>query len=56
MSEIEFEVIEEYYLNGEHRFRLKEKKSGIIINIYADNQKEAAEKAMKIILNTKLKT
>ncbi len=51
MQKYEFEIVEEYFLNGEHRFRLKEKNSNIIINVSAENIDEAAKKASKILLN-----
>ncbi|WP_157463181.1 DUF1508 domain-containing protein [Caldisphaera lagunensis] len=51
MQKYEFEVIEEYFLNGEHRFRLKEKNSNIIVNVSAENVDEAAEKASKMLSN-----
>ncbi|WP_292319043.1 hypothetical protein [Caldisphaera sp.] len=53
MNEYEFELIEEYYLNGEHRFRLKEKKSNLIFNVSADNIKEAARKASQMLSSLK---
>ena len=53
MGEFELEIIEEYYLNGEHRYRIKDKKSGIVINVSAENKEEAAEKAVSILAKVK---
>jgi len=40
MAKYEFEIIEEYFLNGEHRFRLKLKGTNIIVNVVAETPEE----------------
>jgi len=46
---IEFELIEEYYYAGQHRYRLKVKETHIIVNVAADSLDEAVEKAFEIL-------
>ncbi len=49
MAKYEFELVEEYFLNGEHRFRLKLRGTNIIVNVSADSIEEAAAKASGIL-------
>lgn len=52
MPKYEFELIEEYFLEGEHRYRLKVKGSNLIINVAANSLEEAASKAAGILEQT----
>ena len=47
--EVELELIEEYELLGERRFRFRIKGTNIVINVGASKLEEAKEKAIKII-------
>ncbi|MCG2872864.1 MAG: hypothetical protein L7G94_02725 [Acidilobus sp.] len=49
MAKYEFEIVEEYFLNGEHRFRLKLKGTNIIVNVVAETPEEAASRATGIL-------
>jgi hypothetical protein len=49
MTKYEFEIVEEYFLNGEHRFRLKLKGTNIIVNVVAETPEEAASRATGIL-------
>ncbi len=51
---LELELIEEYELMGEKRYRFKIKDTKIVINVAAQNLEEAREKASKIIRDLKL--
>jgi len=51
---IELELIEEYELLGEKRFRFRIKGTNIIINVGANGLEEAKEKALKIIEDMRL--
>ncbi len=53
MPKYEFEVVEEYFLNGERRFRLKVRGTNLIVNVTADNVDEAASKAAGLLDKTK---
>ncbi len=53
MARYEFEVIEEYFLNGEHRFRLKVRGTNLIVNVSAETLQEAASKAAGLLDRTK---
>jgi len=46
---LEFEVVEEYILHGERRFRLRIKGTRIIVNVGADSLDEALKKARSIV-------
>ena len=48
ISKDDFEVIEEYELMGEKRFRLRLKGTNIVFNVAADNRDKAVEKALEI--------
>lgn len=52
--EVELELIEEYELLGEKRFRFRIKGTNIVINVGASNLEEAREKAIKIIEDMQL--
>ncbi len=45
---MEFEIIEEYFLDNEHRFRVKLKGSRLIFNVSAITEEEALKKAKKM--------
>ncbi|MCE4604828.1 MAG: hypothetical protein F7B20_07705 [Aeropyrum sp.] len=44
----EFEIIEEYLLLGQRRFRVRELGSGIVFNVSADSEEEAIVKAREL--------
>lgn len=46
---VEFELIEEYYYAGQHRFKLRVKGTFITINVAANSLDEATEKAFEIL-------
>ena len=50
---MEFEVIEEYLLEGEHRFRIRVRGTKLVFNLHANTREEALNKAK--ILYDKLK-
>jgi len=52
--EVELELIEEYELLGEKRFRFRIKGTNIVINVGASKLEEAREKAIKIIEDMQL--
>lgn len=43
------EVVEEYFLHGERRFRVRVAGSRIIVNVAADSVEEALERAREIL-------
>mgnify|MGYP000619078820 CR=1 FL=1 len=45
---IEYEVIEEYEISGQKRFRIRVKNTRIIFNVTASDPEEAIEKAKKL--------
>ena len=45
---IEYEIIEEYEIAGQKRFRVRVKNTRIIFNVTANNPDEALEKAKKL--------
>lgn len=45
---MELEIIDEYIIEGDHRYRIKVKGTKIILNISAKNSEEALEKAKKL--------
>jgi hypothetical protein len=47
-EEIELELIEEYELMGEKRFRFQVKGANIVINVAAENVEEARKKALEL--------
>ncbi|HIQ55518.1 MAG TPA: hypothetical protein EYH59_02390 [Pyrodictium sp.] len=52
--DIELELIEEYELLGEKRFRFRIKGTNIIVNVGANKLEEAREKAIKIVEDMRL--
>jgi len=44
----DFEVIEEYELMGEKRFRVRLKQTNLVFNVAASSREEAIEKALNI--------
>ncbi len=48
-KKVEFELVEEYYYAGQHRFRLKVRGTSVIINVAANNLDEATEKAFEMM-------
>ena len=48
ISKDDFEVIEEYELMGEKRFRLRLRGTNIVFNVAAEDREKAVEKALEI--------
>lgn len=48
MGELELEVVEEYMLLGEPRYRVRVKGTNLVINVHASSREEALEKARRI--------
>ncbi len=46
---MEFEIIEEYLLLGERRFRVRVKGAMIVFNVSASSPEEAVEKARELM-------
>jgi len=44
----EYEIIEEYILVDEKRFRVLHKPSGTVLNVAAENREEALDKARRM--------
>jgi len=55
MPELEFEVVEEYSLLGEPRYRVKVKGTNVVINVKAHSKEEAIAKARRIAETVSLK-
>ncbi len=49
LSEIELEIVEKYELLGEKRYRVRIKGTSIYLNVAANNEQEAINKANKMI-------
>ncbi len=49
MAKYEFDILEEYNLNGEHRYRLKVRGYDVLINVAANNVEEAIAKATAML-------
>jgi len=49
LSEVELEIVEKYELLGEKRYRLRIKGTSIYLNVAANNEQEAINKANKMI-------
>jgi len=49
VSGVEFEVVETYLLDGRRRFRLRVPNTNIIVNVEAESEEEAAEKATRLL-------
>lgn len=54
LENIELEVVEQYELLGEKRYRLRIKGTSIYLNVAASDEKEALEKANKMVRELKL--
>ncbi len=48
ISKDDFEVIEEYELMGEKRFRLRLRGTNIVFNVAAEDREKAVEKALEL--------
>jgi hypothetical protein len=53
-KDIELEVVEEYVIDGVHRFKLKVKGSNIVFNVSAENLEEAVRKVIDMMKSLKL--
>lgn len=51
---IEFEVVETYMLDGRRRFRLRVKGTRIIVNVEAEDEEEAARRALSVLEKSRL--
>ena len=51
---VELELIETYELVGEKRYRFRIKGTKIVVNVAAENESEAVEKALKLIKDLEL--
>ena len=49
LNEIELEIVEKYELLGEKRYRVRIKGTSIYLNVAANNEQEAINKANKMI-------
>jgi len=54
MKKLDFEVIEEYELLGEKRFRVRIKGTNIVLNVSAENSEDAVEKAKELVEKIRL--
>ncbi len=54
LENLELEVVEQYELLGEKRYRLRIKGTSIYLNVSASNEKEALDKASKMIKELRL--
>jgi uncharacterized protein YpuA (DUF1002 family) len=53
-KDLELEVIEEYVIDGIHRFKLRIKGSNIIFNVSAEDLEEAVKKVIDMMKSLKL--
>jgi len=53
-KDIELEVVEEYVIDGVHRFKLKVKGSNIVFNVNAENLEEAVRRVIDMMKSLKL--
>ncbi len=44
-----FTIVEEYVISGVKRYKIKDDKTGLIVNVAADSSEEAMKKALEII-------
>jgi len=51
---VEFEVVETYLLEGRRRFRLRVKGTNIIVNVEAEDEEEAARRAMRVLEKSRI--
>jgi len=49
---VDFELVETYLLDGRRRFRLRVADTNIIVNVEAESEDEALEKAVKLLERT----
>jgi hypothetical protein len=49
LSRERLEVIEEYVFSGARRYKLRDKKTGVVISVSASSTEEAVEKAREIL-------
>ena len=54
MKNLEFEILEEYELLGERRFRVRIKGTKIVLNVSAESNEEAIRKAKELVKKIKL--
>ena len=54
MTREDFEVIEEYELMGEKRFRVRLRGTNIVFNVSASNRDEAIAKALEMAKNLEI--
>ena len=54
MKNLEFEILEEYELFGEKRFRVRIKGTKIVLNVSAENNEEAIRKAKELVKKIRL--
>ncbi|MCD6113763.1 MAG: hypothetical protein J7J78_00490 [Thermoprotei archaeon] len=54
MKNLEFEILEEYELLGERRFRVRIKGTKIVLNVSAENNEEAIRKAKELVKKIRL--
>lgn len=53
-EEVVLELVEEYVINGEHRFKLRMKGTNLVFNVSGDSLEDAVRKAVSIIKSLKL--
>ena len=53
-GQLELEIVEDYELLGEKRYRLRIKGTSIYLNVSANNEREALEKAQNMIRELQL--
>lgn len=54
-EEVVLELIEEYVIDGERRFKLRIKGTNLVFNVSGDNLEEAVKKATSMIKSLKIK-
>ncbi len=54
MKKLDLEVIEEYELLGEKRFRVRIKGTNIVLNVSAENSEDAIKKAKELVERIRL--
>lgn len=51
---IVLELVEEYIIDGERRFKLRIKGTNLVFNVSGDNLEEAAKRAISMVKSLKL--
>jgi len=51
---VDLEVIEEYIIEGQRRYRVKLKGTNIIVNVEAQNDEEALQKVAELMVKLKM--